>query len=86
MALFAGPIALYPRGCGQWESRAHRAALSLQRMDLHLTEFRDRRAHAGQKKGPGDGPPSPNNRAGTKGYSSGRGPENNVCRVSQLQH
>jgi hypothetical protein len=24
-----------------------------------------------QKKGPGDGPPSPNNRAGTKGYSGG---------------
>jgi hypothetical protein len=30
MSLFAGPIALYPRGCGQWESRAHRAALSFQ--------------------------------------------------------
>jgi hypothetical protein len=22
ITLFAGPIALYPRGCGQWESRA----------------------------------------------------------------
>src|SRR4029453_3717796 len=26
MTLFAGPIALYPRGCGQLESRVHRGS------------------------------------------------------------
>jgi hypothetical protein len=52
MTLFAGPIALYPRGCGQWESRVHRAALSFQILG---------NLDAGQGKGPGDGDqPGPN--------------------------
>jgi hypothetical protein len=37
------------------------------------------------KKGPGDGPPGPNNRASRGVMFPERSPENNVCRVAQLQ-
>jgi hypothetical protein len=63
MTLFAGPIALYPRGCGQCESRVHRAALSFQILG---------NLDAGQGKGPGDGDqPGPNNRASLGGETMG---------------
>jgi hypothetical protein len=40
----------------------HRAALSFQRMDLHLTEFQRSTRSCGQRKGPGVIQPGPNNR------------------------